>query len=66
MQRVRTRLNIIQQDQLITPSTSIVGVRPKQLIESVYHDYPKNDLDRVQMIHDHAMYVDQYDLAKNK
>ena len=42
---VRMRLNRIQ-DLLLTPTTSMVGIRPKQLIELKYHDYLENDLYR--------------------
>ena len=65
MQKVRTRLDRIQ-DQLITPSTSMVGVEPKQLIEPEYHDYLNSNQDRVQTIHEHAMYDDRYDLTEKQ
>ena len=61
MQRMRARLERIQQDPLLTPSTSMVSIGPKQLIEPEYHDYPENDQDRIQIRHEHAMYVNQYD-----
>ena len=31
MQRVRMRLNRIQQDPLLTPVSSLTGIKPKQL-----------------------------------
>ena len=43
MQRVRTRLDRIQQNLLLTPTTSMRSIRPKQLIESEHHDYFKYD-----------------------
>ena len=64
MQSVRTRLNRIQQGLLLTSSTSMVGIRPKQLIEPEYHDYLENDQDREQTIHENIMYSDQYDLTE--
>ena len=38
MQRVRMRLSRIQ-DQLLTPTTSLTGINPKQLIGPEYHEY---------------------------
>ena len=58
MQRERTRLKRIQQDLLLIPETSMIGIRPKQLIEPEYPHYPENDHYREQMIHEHAMYVE--------
>ena len=43
MQRIRMGLNTIQQDPLLIPTTSMVGIRPNQLIEPEYHDYLEND-----------------------
>ena len=58
MQRVRARLDRIKQDSLLIPTTSKVGIIPKQLIEAEYHVYLENYQDREQVIHEHAMYVD--------
>ena len=66
MQRGSIRLDRIQQDPLLTPSISMVGIRLKQLIEQEYHDYLENDQNREQTTHEHARYVNQYDLTKNK
>ena len=44
----------------------MIGIRPKQLIEPEYHDYPENEQDRIQMRHGHAMYVNQYDLIQKQ
>ena len=43
MQRVKTRLSKIQQDPLLAPTTSLTGIRPKQLIRLEYHNYPEDD-----------------------
>ena len=42
----------------------MVGIRPKQLIETEYHVYLENEQDREKMIL--AMYADQYDLTKKQ
>ena len=55
------RLNRIQQEPLLTPITSMTGIRPKQLIEPEYHDYPENDHFGERMIHEHAIYTEQND-----
>ena len=64
MQRVKIRLNRIQQDPLLTPTTSVTGFKPKQLIGPEYHDYHEYDHYRKQMIHEHAMYLEKNDLIK--
>ena len=66
MQRVRMRFNRITQDLLLTPTTSMVGVRPKQLTEPEYHDYLENDQYREQMIHEHIMHADQIYLTEKQ
>ena len=43
MQRVIKRLNRIQQDPLLTPTTSMTCIKLKQLIGPEYQDYPKYD-----------------------
>ena len=63
MQRVRTKLNKIQQDPLLTPTTSLTGIKPKQLIEPEYPEYYHH---REQMIHEHATYPEQNDLIKKQ
>ena len=57
---------MIQKDPLLTPATSIAGIRPKQLVEPEYHGYPDNDKDRVQTIQECAMYIDQYNLTEKQ
>ena len=42
LQRVRIGLNKTQ-DPLLTPTTSLTGIKPKQLITSKYWDYSEND-----------------------
>ena len=37
MQRVKTKLQKLQQDHTLTPSMSMAGIRPKQFIDQ--HDY---------------------------
>ena len=66
MQSVRMRLNRIQQDLLLTPATSMIGIRPKQLIEPEYYNYPANDHYGEQIICEHDMYVEQNDLIKKQ
>ena len=43
MQRIRMRLSRIHQDPLLTPTTSLTGIKPKQLIWPEYHDYSEHD-----------------------
>ena len=52
MQRVRMRLNRIQEDLLLTPTTSLTGIQPQQLIGPEYHGCPEYDHYREQMIHE--------------
>ena len=66
MQRVRRRLNRIQQDPLLTPSMSLTCIKPKQLISSEYQDCSENDHCRGQMIPEYAICPKQNDLIKNK
>ena len=69
MQRVRTKFNRLQQDQIQNPSTSIAGIWPRQLLEQEYHDYYDKVQDRVQMRHkhdDHEMCIDQYATTKQQ
>ena len=61
MQRVRMRLDRIQQDPLLTPTTSLTGIKPKQLIRSDYQDYSVYDHYRHKMIHEHALYPEWND-----
>ena len=42
MQKVKTRLSKIK-DPLLTPTTSLAGIKPKQLIGPENHDYPEYD-----------------------
>ena len=56
------RLNGIQQDPLLTPTISLTGIKPKQLIGPDYKDYPEYDHYRKQMIHEHAIYPEQNNL----
>ena len=41
------KLNGLQQDPIQRPSTSIVGIQPRQLLEQEYHNYHDRDKDRV-------------------
>ena len=66
MQRVRMRLNRIQKHPLLTPTTSLRGIKPKQLIGPEYHDYPENDCYREQMIHEHAINPEQNNLIEKQ
>ena len=66
MERVRIRLNRIQQDALLMPTTSMTSIRTKQLMDSEYHNYPENDHYIDQMICEHGMYVEQNDLINSK
>ena len=65
-QRVRMRLNRIHQDPLLTPTTSLSGIKPKMLIGPEYHDYPEYDHYGEQMIHEHAIYADENELIKKQ
>ena len=58
-QRVRTKLNRLQQDPIQTPPTSIAGLWPRELLEQGYHDHHDKDQDRVQIRHEH----DKYDMC---
>ena len=53
------RLYRIQQGPLLTPTTAMASIRPKQLIEPEYHNYPENDHYIDQMICEHDMYVEK-------
>ena len=37
------RLGRVQQDPLLTPMTSLTGIKPKQLIRPEYYDYSEHD-----------------------
>ena len=50
MQRVRTRLQKLQQDPTLTPSMSTVGLRPKQFID--HHDCHVMEQGKGQDTHD--------------
>ena len=54
----------MQQDPLLTSTTSVLHIRPKQLMEPEYHEYLKHDQYREQMMHEHTMHVEQNDLKK--
>ena len=41
MQRVKTKLQKLQHDPTLTPSISVVGLRPKQFVDQ--HDYQYNE-----------------------
>ena len=66
MQRVRMRLNRMQQDPLLTLTTLMTNIQPKQLTEPEYHNYPENDHYIDQIICEHDMYVKQNDLAEKQ
>ena len=48
------------------PTTSLIGIKPKQLIGPKYQDYPEYDHYREQMIHKHAIYPKQNDLIETQ
>ena len=64
MQRLRMRLNRMQQDPLLTTTTSLTGIKPKHLTGPEYHNYPEYHYYREQMIHEHAIYHKQNTLIK--
>ena len=64
MQRVRMRLDTIQEDPLLTHTTSLTGIKPKQLIGPEYNGYPKYDHYWELMIHENAIYPEQNDLIE--
>ena len=53
IQRVRIKLNRLQQDSIQTPSTSIADKQPRHLLEQHYHEHQDKDQDRVQMRYEH-------------
>ena len=59
IQRVKTRCSKIQQDPLLTPTTSLTGIKPKQLIWSEYHDYPEYDRYTEHMVQEHNVQTEQ-------
>ena len=58
MQQVRPKLDRLQQDPTQTPSTSIIGIMPKQLLDQ--QDFHDKDQGRTQAGHENYMYVDSY------
>ena len=60
MQRVRTKCNRLQQDPIQKPLTSITGIQPRELLEEDYYEHHNKDQDRVQVRHEHDLYVDLY------
>ena len=52
--------NSFQQDLIQTPSTSIVGICPRQLLEKEYQDYHDKYQDMIQMKNEHGMCIDLY------
>ena len=55
IERVRTKLDRLQQDPTQTPSTSIIGVRPHKL-----QDYHNKDQGRIQVGHENDTCIDPY------
>ena len=49
------RIDRIQQNQLSQPTTPLVVITSKQLIEPEYHDYLENYHKQEQMIHKHSI-----------
>ena len=58
MQRVRTKLQKLQQDPTLRPSTSMVGLRPKQFVDQ--HDYQIMEQGKVQDTCDNDRYIGCY------
>ena len=58
MHRVRTKLQKLQPDPPLTPSMSVVGLRPKQFVDQ--HDYHIMELGKVQDSHDNDGYIGLY------
>ena len=55
VQRVRTKLQKLQHDPTLTPSTSTVDLQPKQFINQ--HDYHTITQSKVHDTHDHDTYT---------
>ena len=43
------------QDPLLTPTTSLTGIYPKQLIGPEYHNYSEHDQCREQVMYEHNL-----------
>ena len=66
MYRLRMRFNRIQEDPLLTPKMSLIGMEPKQLIRLEYQDYSEYDHYREQMISEYAICPEQNDLTEKQ
>ena len=58
MQRIKTKLQKLQQDPTLTPSISTVGIRPKQFVDQ--HDYHIMKQGNAQDTYDHDRYIGPY------
>ena len=58
MQRVKTKLQKLQQDPTLTPSMSMAGIRPKQFVDQ--HDYHVMKQGTVQDTYDHDRCINPY------
>ena len=58
VQRVRTKLQKLQHDLTLTPSTNTADLQPKQLI--IQHNYHTVAQSKVHDTHDHDTYTDSY------
>ena len=58
VQRVRTKLQKLQHDQTLTPTTNTADLWPKQLINQ--HDYYMMKHSWTQDTHEHDTYTDSY------
>ena len=66
MQRVKMRLGKIQPDPLLTPATSLTGIKWKQLIGPECHDYSEYDQYTEYMTKEQDIHTEQNDLAEEQ
>ena len=64
MQRVRTKLDRLQQEPTQTPSMFVIGIRPKQPIDQ--QDYHDKDQGRVKGTYEDDLCVHSYPTIKQK
>ena len=64
MQRVKTELQKLQQDLTLTPSTSMVEIRPKQFVDQ--HDYHIMKQCTVQNTYDHDRHIGLYSTSEQQ
>ena len=66
MHRVKIRLSKIQQDVLLTPKTSLTGIRSKKLIKSDYCNYLQDDQYPKYIRQKHDTQTEQHDTIERQ